>query len=210
MTQTTLGGNLEGQPVDRPADAPDQLYRAGAYAYLAALLRAEPDDALLASVAGLKSDAPESGGIDAALTTLAMAAANCLGQKVREEYFDLFIGLGRGELVPYGSWYQTGFLMEKPLGVLRDDLMALGFERDSNTREPEDHVAALFEVMNMLIRESYDLDQQKAFFERHLSSWISRFFEDMSNAQSATFYRSVARFGKEFTEFEKQYLGMPV
>ena len=45
-------------------------------------------------------------------------------------------------LLPPSRWYLTGFLMEKPLGVLRDDLRALGFERDPNTKEPEDHVGA--------------------------------------------------------------------
>ena len=43
--------------------------------------------------------------------------------------FNLFIGLGRGELLPYGSSYLTGFLHERPLARLRADLGPLGIER---------------------------------------------------------------------------------
>ena len=79
------------------------------------------------------------------------------------EYQDLFIGVGRGEVVPYGSWYMTGFLMDKPLALLRADLAALGFERQENVKEPEDHAAALCETMAMLINEGQDLDAQRTF-----------------------------------------------
>ena len=48
------------------------------------------------------------------------AATNA--ERVEREYFDLFIGLGRGELLPYGSYYLTGFLHERPLARLREDL----------------------------------------------------------------------------------------
>ena len=210
MTQTTTGGDQpETMPAGQVASDEDQ-YRSGAYAYLAALLRAEPDDALLEAVAGLGQDQPQGAGLEAAISLLGLAAKTCQGDSVREEYFNLFIGLGRGELVPFGSWYQTGFLMERPLGVLRDDLAMLGFERDPEVKEPEDHIGALFEVMAMLINEATSLDQQKVFFERHLSGWVTRFFGDLTNARAATFYQSVARFGTEFMEFEKRYLGMPV
>ena len=45
-------------------------------------------------------------------------------ERVEREFFDLFIGLGRGELLPYGSYYLTGFLHERPLARLREDLGA--------------------------------------------------------------------------------------
>jgi TorA maturation chaperone TorD len=52
------------------------------------------------------------------------------------EYQDLFIGLARGELVPYGSYYLTGFLHEKPLSKLRQDMARLGVEREDGVAEP--------------------------------------------------------------------------
>jgi len=112
--------------------------------------------------------------------------------------------------VPYGSWYLTGFLMEKPLSVLRDDLATMGFARNDGTCEPEDHVAALCEVMSLLINEGRSLGEQTRFFDAHMSSWLGQFFTDLSEAKSAVFYRSVARFGKAYFDFEKQYLAMRV
>ncbi|MET0054159.1 MAG: molecular chaperone TorD family protein, partial [Candidatus Thiodiazotropha sp. 6PLUC10] len=131
-------------------------------------------------------------------------------ETVDDEFHDLFIGMGRGELVPYGSWYQTGFLMERPLGRLRTDLNLLGFQRQDGVTEPEDHVAALCEVMAMLIQESQSVQVQSQFYETHLASWLARFFTDLSEAKSAIFYRAVGRFGKAFIALEKRYLNMTV
>lgn len=209
MTSDVTGAENTEEPGNGTMMATDDQYRAGAYAYLAALLRSEPEPELLDAVAGFGQDEQSGVGLEAAISLLGLAARRCDISQVREEYFSLFIGLGRGELVPFGSWYQTGFLMERPLGVLRDDLLALGYQRDPAVKEPEDHVGALFEVMNMLVSE-HSLEQQKVFFDRHLANWIGRFFDDLANANAATFYQSVARFGTEFMEFEKRYLGMPV
>ncbi len=112
--------------------------------------------------------------------------------------------------MPFASWYQTGFLMEKPLAVLREDLAALGFERQSDTHEPEDHVAALCEVMAILISDGQDLSRQAEFFNAHLAPWLDHFFSDLSTAKNAVFYRAVGRLGRAFIEFERNYLSMNV
>jgi len=131
--------------------------------------------------------------------------------EIDDEYHALFVGLGRGELVPYGSWYLTGFLMEAPLGELRRDLERLGFDRQDGVREPEDHIAALCEVMAMLAGPSAaDLDTQRAFFDRHLGAWADRFFGDLATAEAAVFYRAVGRLGQAFVELEKQYFTLEV
>ncbi len=187
--------------------AADNGYRAGAYAMLGALMRREPDRALLDRVGGLSAVDPQ-GELAAAMSALGMAARSMSEEAAKHEYFALFIGIGRGELVPYGSWYLTGFLMERPLGELRSDLARLGFERESSNRDPEDHVGALCEVMAMLAEEDDVLDRQREFFSRHMAPWLERFFQDLSAAKSASFYRAVARFGAAFTEFEKEYLQM--
>lgn len=212
----SMRGYQQGSAGQSTADplAEDQ-YRAGAYSMLAELLRQTPQQELLKTVtgladAGLADVVEEKDDFAIAMSMLGLSARAATVNELDDEFHALFIGLGRGELVPYGSWYLTGFLMEKPLGVLREDLARMGFARNDDTCEPEDHVAALCEVMALLINEGRDLDQQKIFFDVHISPWLGQFYTDLSEAKSAVFYRSVARFGKAFFDFEKQYLAMSV
>lgn len=185
----------------------EQLYRASAYSILAALLRNVPTRDVLEHVANFSDVAVDEDELLLSMSTLGLAAKSTELSAIDDEYHDLFIGLGRGELIPYASWYLTGYLMEKPLSILRDDLKALGFERDESVVEPEDHVAALCEVMSLLISdEEVTAETQTIFFEKHLIEWINRFFDDLSTAESAVFYRAVGRFGSAFLNLEKQYL----
>ncbi len=187
----------------------EQRYRPSAAALLAALLRAAPDQALLDHVAVLspESDA-ESDELSEAMAALATAAQKQRPANLEDEYNSLFIGIGKGEVVPYGSWYLTGFLMERPLSDLRDDLRALGFERNPEIHEPEDHVAAIFEVFSVMISDAASLAEQQRFFEKHMKPWLTRFFADLGHARSADFYRTVAQFGAAFLELEQRYLLM--
>ena len=139
-------------------ESSDQARRAAFYSLLAALLRNAPDADVLAYCLSLDTTDQKS-ELGAAVNTLVLAAKHSEPQRLKEEFHELFIGLGRGELVPYGSWYQTGFLMERPLGQLRADLAKLGFERSDDVHEPEDHIAALMEVMAMLIYEGAPQEQ---------------------------------------------------
>ena len=188
--------------------AQEQQYRAAAYGMLAALLRDVPDAAMLDQVA--KFADVDEGGDEMALSMslLGLAAKRRSIESINDEYHALFIGIGRGELVPYGSFYLTGFLMEKPLGDLRDDLDRLGFEREVEVHEPEDHVAALCEVMAMLIQDGSSIDTQRGFFTTHINSWFQQFFTEMSAASNAVFYKAVSRFGAAFLEIEKRYLSV--
>ena len=186
----------------------DQKLRIGAYTLVARLLRDAPDQPLLDYLveAGRNSDGRDE--IATAMGSLASAAAACEPAAANEEFHDLFIGVGRGELVPFASWYLTGFLMEKPLSLLRTDLAELGFERQPEVREPEDHAAALAEVMAMLITDSVEHASQQQFFDRHMSPWLLRFFTDLSQAKSASFYRAVGQFGSAFIKLENRYFSM--
>ncbi|MES9944439.1 MAG: hypothetical protein B6D77_14980 [gamma proteobacterium symbiont of Ctena orbiculata] len=188
----------------------EQHYRIGAYGMLAQLLRQAPDQSMLDQVAGFAGIEPTRDELALAMSMLGLSASDSKPQAVDVEFHDLFIGMGRGELVPYGSWYLTGFLMEKPLGKLRDDLAMLGFQRQEGVTEPEDHVAALCEVMAMLITEGVGFQQQSHFYESHMAGWLERFFADLSEAKTAVFYRAVGRFGAAFAAMEKRYLSMPV
>jgi TorA maturation chaperone TorD len=142
---------------------------------------------------------------------LQQVAQQAQPDQLEDEYFNLFIGLGRGELSPYASWYLTGFLMEKPLADLRTELLRLGFVRQNKVSEPEDHVAALCEVMSVIIAESeLSFEEEKIFFTKYVAPWMGRFFNDLYHAQSATFYKPVGFLGKQFIDIEQRYFSMPV
>ncbi|MCP4471302.1 MAG: molecular chaperone TorD family protein [Gammaproteobacteria bacterium] len=187
----------------------EQRYRASAWALLAALLRAAPDQALLDHVGKLSPGGDgDSDDLSEAMSSLAGAAQGRDPVQLEVEFNNLFIGVGQGETVPYGSFYLTGFLMEQPLSDLRDDLRALGFERNADTHEPEDHAAAILEVFSVMIGDGFSLQQQQGFFETHMLSWLERFFTDLGRAQSADFYRPVAQFGAAILKLESAYLSM--
>lgn len=195
-------------PTDHPIDE-EQQYRASAYALIAALLRAAPDQQMLDRLDGLSQETTADGDeLLLAMSTLALSAKIHTPQSIDDEFHNLFIGLGRGEVVPYGSWYLTGFMLEKPLSDLREDLARLGFERNESIVEPEDHVAALCEVISLMIAEGTELSGQNNFFQAHMVSWMGRFFDDLSKAKSAVFYKAMGRFGAAFIALESEYFSM--
>src|SRR6266852_3517487 len=118
--------------------------RAQEYALLSVLLARAPNAALLERLGALRGDASPLGLAHAAL---ADAASRSNPERAEREYFNLFIGLGRGELLPYGSYYLTGFLHERPLARLRQDLSCMGIARRDRVVEPEDHAGILCEIM---------------------------------------------------------------
>lgn len=188
----------------------EDAVRADAYRLLGALLTRAPDGALMERLQGIEVPEDEhSSSMAAAWKMLAMAAQRSSLEAVDDEYHALFIGIGRGEVVPYGSWYLTGFLMERPLAQLRRDLKILGFERQEEVKEPEDHAGALMEIMCMIVLDAnIGPHEEKQFFSRHLEPWIGKFFKDLQNARSASFYSAVGVLGERFIEVEKQYLAM--
>ena len=190
-------------------EQPEQQQRAACYGLLAAVLRQPPNQDILDYIGQLSGDSSQTADeLLLSMSALGLAAGLHDPQMLDDEYHDLFIGLGRGEVVPYGSWYLTGFLQEKPLSDLRCDLSALGFTRSDDTKEPEDHAAALCEIMQMLVSESQQFEVQQKFFNTHLAPWIDRFFADLATSPSAVFYQTVARFGTAFVAFESAYLSM--
>jgi len=195
-------------PVTPPVTAlvdEDQL-RGNVYALLGNLLAAAPNDDLLEMLGGISPQPADDSLLAASWQMLAVAAARTGFEQVRQEYDALFIGLGRGEVVPFGSWYLTGFLMEQPLAQLRGDLRDLGIERQPGVCEPEDHAAALCDTMALLITGDapVPLERQYDFFARHLEPWLPRFFRDLQQASSARFYRAVGQLGEQFIGVESQ------
>ncbi len=187
-----------------------QAVRASVYELLSSLLARQPEEAVLERLRHIGDIDTGGGKIAMGWELMKQAALKTDLAAVHDEYFALLLGVGRGELMPFGSWYMTGFLMEKPVAVLRGDLQRLGIERQTGVVESEDHVAALCDAMALIIRNPSEisLETQQAFFNDHLAPWMGRFFNDMQNASSAHFYRSVGFFGESFFEFEQQLLDM--
>ena len=183
--------------------------RADVYSLLGALLAKSPDREMLGLLRGIEvpSGVP---GMPEAWRDLKLVAKEADADATVDEYFALFIGLGRGEIVPYASSYLTGYLMEKPLADLRSELNRLGFERHETVKEPEDHAAILCQFMGMIIAENrLSLSDQRGVFERFVKPWMQDFFEDLEQAESATFYRAVGRLGKVFIGIEKHFFSLP-
>jgi TorA maturation chaperone TorD len=190
-------------PVSEDPIDPVDAARAQEYLLLALLLSAAPSKRLLDQLAALTGEATPLGRAHA---VLAEAAGSTVAAKVEREYFDLFVGLGRGELLPYASYYLTGFLNERPLSRLRSDLAAFGIERAASNLEPEDHAAILCEIMAGFAggRFAASSDAQRAFFEKHVAPWMGRLFADIESTESATFYRAVGALGCAFIEIETE------
>lgn len=190
-----------------PARDETDLARAREYALLARLLLRAPDASLLAALAQLRGDATELGLARIALAEAAFATSV---DAVGHEYFDLFIGVGRGDVLPYASFYLTGFLHERPLAAVRQAMAELGIARDPSVAEPEDHLGTLCEIMSGLSDGSIASDDAgEAFFRRHLAPWATRCLTDIANAPSASFYRAVGRLGENFIGIETEAFALP-
>jgi TorA maturation chaperone TorD len=183
------------------------LLRAHEYGLLALLFGRAPTRDVLERLAALQGDASPFG---IAHIRLAEAAASVDPDRVSREFFDLFIGVARGELQPYGSYYLTGFLHERPLARLREDLMRLGIERVEEQREPEDHIAVLCEIMSGLVSGRFETEPgaDRAFFDKHLKPWAARFFADCETARGADFYKAAGAIGRLFMEIEAEAFAM--
>jgi TorA maturation chaperone TorD len=199
MSDLAIAATVSPAPNQLGADNLD-LFRADGYALLGSLLSQPPSVELLEWLAALELADDRQSSMREAWSVLQMAAERAQSERVGDEYHQLFIGIGRGELVPFGSWYMTGFLMEQPLVALRQDLERLGFERDQEVCEPEDHIAALCQVMAELVnpQQGFDRQQQRQFFELHLAPWWARFFDDLQRSKTAHFYSAVGRFAELF------------
>ncbi|MCB1490356.1 MAG: molecular chaperone TorD family protein [Rhodobiaceae bacterium] len=188
--------------------AEDRL-RANLYRLLAGFLARPPTPENLRIAADLEGDDSDLGR---AITNFSKIAAQRNATDIASEYHDLFIGLGRGELLPYGSYYLTGFLHEKPLARLRRAMAEFGLERADSVKEPEDHIASVCDIMSELITGEYGnpvgLAEQRAFFNDHVGSWAPHFFRDLEGAKSSVLYAAIGRIGRIFMEIEHTAFSM--
>ena len=183
--------------------------RADLYNYLGLILAAPPDQMLLDQSAGLTGDDTPLGQ---AIQGLARVAKLSKPKAVRSEFNALFIGLGRGEVLPYASYYLTGFLNEKPLANLRATMASFGMTRAENVFEPEDNIASLMEMMAGMIVGRFGrvatLQEQNEFFSAHIGTWATHYFTDLQAAKSSVFYASVGAVGAAFLDIEREAFRM--
>ena len=188
---------------------PEDMLRADMYGFLANLLRGEPSNELLKTVASIEGDPSAIGSATSVLATL---ASKLSGDEIRDEYMRLFIGVGRGEILPYASYYLTGFLNDKPLANLRNDMAELGIERAEGVKDPEDHIVSLFDIMGGMIRGTFgvptDLATQAKFFTKHIEPWAPVLMQDIEAAKQAVFYAPVGTIGQAFMDIESTAFDM--
>lgn len=191
-------------------DQGEETARADLYGLLATLFYAPPSSALLETLAS--SQTSGEGVLGAAWTILVEVARGSASETLREEYEQLFIGVGKPEIMLYGSYYLSGFLMEKPLAALRTDLAQMGLQRADSITESEDHIASLCEVMRYLIASDDVLQanvlSQKKFFGSHMQAWILNLCDAIASHPNAKFYAALAELSKVFFEVEMQAFDM--
>lgn len=195
---------MTAQPAPITIADEDRL-RADLYNFLGLLLAGPPEQMLLDQTASLTGDDSDLGQ---AVNALARIAKLSKPKAVESEFNRLFIGLGRGELLPYASYYMTGFLNEKPLALLRQDMAARGMTRAQNVYEPEDNIASCMEMMGALIvgrfGDAADLADQRTFFNRHIAPWAGHFYSDLEAAKNSVFFAAVGQVGRAFMEIEAE------
>ena len=207
-----MGNNLNTNTAQTMPDVreEDQL-RADMYSFIANMIRTEPSQELIDSVKTLSGD---SSSIGSSIKLISKLASNLHISEIQDEYVNLFLGVGRGELLPFASYYLTGFLNDKPLSKLRDDMNKLGVVRLKEVKEPEDHVSSLFDIMSGLITgqfgKVYSISEQSDFFEKHLNSWVHLLMSDIESAKTAVFYAPIGSLGKEFINIEREAFRMNI
>ena len=188
---------------------PEDQARADLYNFLGVLLAKPADNDLLRQIAALSGDDTPLG---TTLKTLAKLASVTSEQDAEREFNALFIGLGRGELLPYASHYLTGFLNEKPLANLRQEMAERGIQRAEGKKEPEDNIASLMEIMGGVIVGRFgkvtSVADQKSFFNAHVGPWAVHFFSDLEASRTSVLYSAVGSLGRQFMEIEAEAFEM--
>ena len=189
----------------------EERLRADMYSFLASLLRTEPNKELVKQLTNLESD---DSPIGKSIKTLSKLASSLDLPTIRDEYVKIFVGVGRGEILPFASYYLTGFLKDKPLAKLRSDMKEIGIELAENVKEPEDHIASLFDMMSGLIlgkfNKKFSIGEQKNFFNKHLAPWVDLLMRDIEGSKIAVFYSPIGTIGREFMEIERSSFSMDV
>lgn len=191
----------------------EETARAEVYGLLATLLLSAPSAELHANLRVAVTEAPARGALLEGPWAELVAAARAMScADIESEYNALFVSVGKPEITLFGSFFLSGFLNEKPLVQLRTDIAELGLGRDETQPVTEDHASYVLEVMRYLIAGDdvtiSNLTRQRAFFARHVQSWLPAMCESMASHPKAVFYKAVAVFADAFISVEAQGFDM--
>ena len=211
----------EGAIASPPGIAPEDAARADFYALLARLLAGPPDAPLLAAIAAappLAAAAHAREGdagpdLGSGWNALRAASASADPDDVRQEYDDLFIGVGKSPVNLHGSHWVAGFMMDRPLAELRATLSTMGLARRPGVTMVEDHLSALCETMRLLVAGDsavapQPVTEQRAFFERHIAPWYPDCCDAIMQSPIAIYYAAVAQFADGFLTLERDSIVM--
>jgi len=185
--------------------AAEESARADLYALLARLFYAGPTPELLVDIVA-SGPLPGQGESPLAQAWRGLQAASAVidAATARQEYEDLFIGVGRAPISIYASHYLSETWKESTLVNLRDELERLGLRRQPGAVEPEDHLAGLLDVMRHLIlgAQGGDVALQEGFFRSYLAAWYSRFVAAIEAQPQAAYYKSLGALLSAFFDIE--------
>jgi TorA maturation chaperone TorD len=188
-----------------PPEEPEDRARADLYALIATLFYAPPGAELLQSLAEADEIVGEddSVALAEAWAKLQQACAATNEEAVQEEYDTLLIGVGKAVVPPYVGAHVGESGAESLLVDLREFLKERGLGRQASVSEPEDHIAALCEVMRHLISvQRAGIDEQRECFHQYIYRGAIGLCDAIQKAEQANFYKAVAGFGKSFFELE--------
>lgn len=189
---------------------PEEAARGDFYALFARLLHDGPDAALLRAIAG--ADAiPQDGNaaLARAWRDLLDASSVMIAEAALEEYEALFAGVGKAAVSVYAGFYTGAPSIDHPRVRIRADLAAFGLAPRESATEPEDHFAALFDAMRVLVaggagRGPASVAEQRRFFRDHVEPGVGKFFDALACARDANYYRKVAALGAAFFALESE------
>lgn len=196
--------------IDKQEDliAGEDWARADFYALLAQLYSGKVTDEFLARFRSMEWDQLDrTSPLGFEFGELVRAVAQTDASHINQEYMDAFIGVGKPDVMLFGSYYIAGFLHEKPLVDLRDDLIKLGLTRDDSMVETEDHIGFLMEVMRYLILEDsppIPVAEQQAFFQKHIAPWYATMTDAIEASGNTDFFKTVGRLTHVFLDIETQ------
>jgi TorA maturation chaperone TorD len=189
--------------------APEDQARANFYGLLSRLFYAPADAELLGALAQADELEAEAEALAERWKELCAAAAKADPEDVRDEFDTVFIGTGKAPVTLFTTAYSIRYSNEVPLVALRSALNELGLARREDAGEPEDHIAALCDVMRYLIAEQQaDLEVQKRFFEEWIQPNVEPLCTAIEKSERTAFYKHVGRLAKAFFSLEQSAFEM--
>lgn len=182
----------------------EDLARADWYGLLARLFSGPLDRESLDMLAASGGAAGDDSDLAQRHDALAEAAAVTTPEQSKQEFDTVFIGTGKPEVFLNASYYQAGFLHEKPLVDLRQFLGRLGYALSGQTSDTEDHLSLLCGTMRRLILDREPIAEQRELFQRFIADWFEQACQAVDQCGHTDFYKHVARLAHAFLAIERQ------